>query len=62
MEHVEIVIRPVLGGFVVDYPTHTDEGIAFRSEVATSLGKAMRIVKTAVEAFSLVKKSADDAE
>jgi len=61
---VQVSIRPVLGGFVVRYPTFV-EGVEHPvevSEVATSLGKAMRIAKTAVEAFSLVKKSADDAE
>jgi hypothetical protein len=60
-QHV-ISIQPVLGGFVVQYPLHTDGGVVHTVEVATSLGKAMRIAKTAVEAFSLVKKSADDAE
>lgn len=63
MNEVSIVIRPVIGGFVVEYPVHTDSGaVEHRTEVATSLGKAMRVAKTAVEAFSLVKKTADDAE
>jgi len=58
-----VTIQPVLGGFVVHYPVHDDKGgVQHVQEVATSLGKAMRIAKTAVEAFSLVKKSADDAE
>jgi len=63
MNEVSIVIRPVIGGFVVDYPVHNDKGnVEQRTEVATSLGKAMRVAKTAVEEFSLVKKTADDAE
>ena len=63
MNDVSIVIRPVIGGFVVDYPVYNDKGgVEHRTEVATSLGKAMRVTKTAVEQFSLVKKTADDAE
>lgn len=62
MNEVSIVIRPVIGGFVVEYPVHTRGVVERRTEVATSLGKAMRVAKTAVEEFSLVKKSADDAE
>jgi hypothetical protein len=61
---INVSIRPVIGGFVVRYPVFVDnvEAPVEVTEVATSLGKAMRIAKTAVEAFSLVKKSADDAE
>lgn len=63
MEHVTISIQPVIGGFVIHFPVHKDDGtVEFNAEVATSLGKAMRVAKAAVEAFSLVKKSADDAE
>jgi hypothetical protein len=58
----KITISPVVGGFVVEYPKHTDNGVVHVTEVATSVGKAMRIAKDAVQAFSLVKKSADDAE
>ena len=61
---VQISIQPVVGGFIVCYPAFVEglEHPVNTTEVATSLGKAMRIAKTAVEAFSLVKKSADDAE
>ena len=58
-----VTVQPVLGGFIVHYPVIDDKGdVILVQEVATSLGKAMRIAKTAVEEFSLVKKSADDAE
>lgn len=61
--HHVVGIQPVLGGFVIQYPVMDEKGVVTHvTEVATSLGKAMRIAKTAVEAFSLVKKSADDAE
>jgi hypothetical protein len=62
--NVQVSIRPVVGGFIVDYPTFVEgvEQPVNATEVATSIGKAMRIAKTAVEAFSLVKKSADDTE
>jgi len=63
MEHVIITIEPVIGGFVVKYPVHgKKDEVTFHTEVATSLGKAMRVAKTAVEEFSLVKKTAEDAE
>jgi hypothetical protein len=56
-----VSIQPVLGGFVVHYPVVDDKGdVDHVQEVATSLGKAMRIAKAAVEKFSLVKKTADD--
>lgn len=62
-QHAEITIEPVLGGFVVTYPKADANGIVvIQVEVATTVGKAMRIAKAAVEEFSLVKKSADDAE
>jgi hypothetical protein len=58
-----ITISPVIGGFVVSYPKHTDDGDAIMvQEVTTSVGRAMRIAKDAVNAFSLVKKTTDDAE
>lgn len=58
-----VSIQPVVGGFVVQYPVIGDDGMAtYVQEVATSIGKAMRIAKTKVEEFSLVKKTADDAE
>lgn len=61
--HHSINIQPVLGGFIVSYPVRTGEdGTDYRQEVATSLGKAMRIAKTSVEEFSLVAKDKADAE
>ena len=61
---VQISIQPVVGGFIVRYPSFVEgfEHPVNVTEVVTSLGKAMRVAKTAVETFSLVKKSADDAE
>jgi hypothetical protein len=59
-----ISISPVRGGFIVRFPTFV-EGLEHPvevQEVTTSVGKAMRIAKDAVNAFSLVKKTADDAE
>lgn len=62
MLQVEITIAPVIGGFVVTYPRMQDDGDhVLVQEVATTSGKAMRIAKAAVEAFSLVTKSKDDA-
>lgn len=62
MLQAEITIAPVIGGFVVTYPRLDAKGEAeFVQEVATTSGKAMRIAKAAVEAFSLVTKSKDDA-
>jgi len=62
--NVCIVIRPVRGGFVVDYPTMVDgdEHPHVVSEVATTSGKAMRIAKKAVEEFSLVTKTKDETD
>lgn len=63
MHDIHIVISPVIGGFVVTYPKHDAEGdLVEVREVATSVGKAVRIAKAATEQFSLVKKTADDAE
>lgn len=62
MIQVSISIQPVLGGFIVEYPTQTDNGVVVATEVATSVGKAMRLAKDAVQEFSLVKKAAEDAE
>lgn len=57
-----ISIQPVIGGFVVRYPQTQPGGeVVEVSEVATTVGKAIRIAKAATETFSLVKKSADDA-
>lgn len=62
MLHTEITITPVIGGFIIDYPRQTDHGhVEFVQEVATTVGKAMRIAKAAVDTFSLVTKSKDDA-
>jgi hypothetical protein len=64
MLHAEVTIAPVIGGFVVTYPRlvpGVENAIEFVEEVATTSGKAMRIAKAAVEAFSLVAKSKDDA-
>lgn len=61
MLHVEVTIAPVLGGFIVTYPRAVaGTGLEIVKEVATTPGKAIRIAKAAVEAFSLVKK--DDTE
>jgi hypothetical protein len=59
-----IAIQPVLGGFIVSYPRRdsTPEGIEHVQEVTTSLGKAMRIAKAALEEFSLVTKDKAEAE
>ena len=63
MLNIEITISPVIGGFVVTYPQLTENGaVGFMKEVATTSGKAMRIAKAAVEAFSLVTKAKDEAE
>jgi hypothetical protein len=62
MLQVEISIAPVIGGFVVTYPRQDDNGeTVVVQEVATTVGKAMRVAKAAVEAYSLVTKSKDDA-
>lgn len=63
IQNVSIVITPAIGGFVVDYPVKGADGdITYVSEVATTVGKAMKMTKKAVEEFSLVAKSKDDAE
>lgn len=59
-----ISISPVLGGFIVSYPEYgadPDDYPIQVQEVATTLGKAMRIAKKAVEQFSLVKVEASEA-
>lgn len=58
-----VTITCVKGGFVVSYPEVIEgqEHPFMTQEVATTSGKAMRIAKAAVEAFSLVQKSKDDA-
>ncbi len=62
-QQVNISISPVIGGFVVHYPATAEDGnVYYVQEVATTSGKAMRIAKAAVEAFSLVTKSKDEAE
>lgn len=59
---VQITIAPAIGGFIVTYPKTTDAGdLEYVQEVATTTGKAMRVAKAAVEAFSLVVKTKDDA-
>ena len=63
MLQVEITIAPVIGGFVTTYPRQDADGdFEMVQEVATSPGKAIRIAKGAVEAFSLVSKKDDAAE
>jgi hypothetical protein len=63
MFHASITIRPVIGGFVVQYPTFADGATEpqYVEEIATTSGKALRIAKAAVEAFSLVTKTKDEA-
>ncbi len=56
MLSVQITIAPVRGGFLVSYPIQGDDGVQVVQEIATTSGKAMRIARLAVEAFSLVKK------
>jgi hypothetical protein len=61
--NASITVQIAVGGFIVSYPKY-EEGVEYPvyvQEVATSIGKAMRLVKTAAEQFSLVKKTADDA-
>ncbi len=58
--NVSIIIRPVIGGFVVEYPKITESGVVQLTEIATSAGKAMRIAKDAVQEFSLIKKTEDE--
>lgn len=58
MYDVEISIRPVVGGFIVSYPKFGASGqLTHVTEVATSVGRTMRIAKDAVQEFSLVKKT-----
>lgn len=60
-QHANVTIQPVLGGFVVHYPKIADNGdVKIQIEVATSVGKAMRIAKAAVEEFSLVAKATEE--
>lgn len=57
-----ISINPVKGGFIIHYPVKGSANVTeYHSEVATSVGKAMRIAKAAVEEFSLVAKAADES-
>lgn len=54
-----ISIEPVIGGFIVTYPVYAGNGsddVVVVQEVATTMGKAMRIAKAAVADFSLVGK------
>ena len=55
---VNVSIRAVIGGFIVSYPKFIgDSEHPFTvTEVTTTLGKAMRVAKAALEEFSLVKK------
>lgn len=59
---VSVNIHPVKGGFIVSYPEKANGSVQFVTEVVTSVGKAMRIARTAVEEFSTVSKVKDDAE
>jgi len=61
---VSITIQPVKGGFIVQYPefVNGEQHPVMVTEVVTTIGKAMRVAKAAVEEFSLVKKSTDDVE
>jgi hypothetical protein len=65
-QEVFITIQPAVGGFVVRYPksygSGEDHRIEYVSEVATTVGKAMRAVKRAVTDFSLVQTSKEDSE
>jgi hypothetical protein len=63
MNHqVQISIQPAVGGFVVTKPVALEGGgLTYEMEVVTTVGKAMRVAKAAVEAFSLVAKSKDEA-
>lgn len=61
----QISINCVKGGFIVSYPAYVDgvEQPVQIEEVATTVGKAMRIAKVAVNEFSqVVKSKEDDAE
>lgn len=59
-----VTITCAKGGFIVAYPQAVDgEEYPFMvQEVVTTVGKAMRVAKAAVEEFSLVVKSKEDAE
>ncbi len=59
---VQVGITTAVGGFIVTYPVKDGEGVKYVTEVVTTVGKAMRVAKKAVEEFSLVAKSKDDAE
>lgn len=51
-----ISVQPVKGGFIVSYPGDSDSGYPFATEVTTSISKALKIVRTQVEKFSLLEK------
>jgi hypothetical protein len=61
MKMNDINIAIAVGGFIVSYPVKDGEDVKYVSEVVTTVGKAMRVAKKAVEEFSLVAKSKDDA-
>jgi hypothetical protein len=60
--HVNITIQPVVGGFIVQYPVKAGSDVKYVTEVVTTVGKAMRVAKKAVEEFSLVAKTKDEVE
>jgi len=60
-QQVQITITPVVGGFIVTYPVRAGGVTTHVQEISTSVGKAMRIARAAVEAFSKVK-TADKEE
>jgi hypothetical protein len=61
--HTNITIQPVIGGFIVQYPVRDGlAGFKYVTEVVTTVGKAMRVAKKAVEEFSLVAKTKDEVE
>ena len=51
-----ISIQPVTGGFVVMYPAGEDNNFQMTTEVATTVSKALKIVRAAVEKFSKLEK------
>lgn len=59
-QEVHITITPAHGGFIVRYPTYVGDQLVYTSEVATTIGKAMRVVKRVATEFSLVQPSKDD--
>lgn len=63
MMQIQIIIAPVIGGFVVTYPkTNAGGDTEYVQEVATTSGKALRIARVVAEAFSLVAKPKDEAD